>query len=269
VTSSDSGIEIAVTIVERTENRKSRITSTAKIRPSPPSVVRSSTDFSMNGAWSKATVMSAPEPRDSSSSPIRSATWWEMSTVLPSGVLVIASERLGSPFVRAYDVGATCATCTFATRPSGWVPSPTATGTARSCSSVVGVLPTWTDRLWSPASRLPAGTIEAPRSASAMAPALTPWAAAAGSGVISTRSWGPPVSCTSRTPSMSSSSGIAIRSRSLASLAASASEVTDSCTTGNWSKSPANTIGSTCSGSASRPVTADSTCCCARSRSVP
>ena len=49
-----------MTIVERTESRKTRITRTAMTRPSRPSVVRVSIDCSTNGAWSKTTVSSAP-----------------------------------------------------------------------------------------------------------------------------------------------------------------------------------------------------------------
>ncbi len=48
--SSDSGIEIAVMMVERTDSRKTRMTSTAKARPRPPSTVRSWIDCSIDGA---------------------------------------------------------------------------------------------------------------------------------------------------------------------------------------------------------------------------
>ena len=50
VTSTETGIEIAVTIVERTDSRNSRMTSTAAARPSSPSRARLSIDCSMNGA---------------------------------------------------------------------------------------------------------------------------------------------------------------------------------------------------------------------------
>ena len=52
----DAGIEIAVTRVERTDMRNKRMTSTANIRPSKPSVASELIDSSMNGAWSKAVV---------------------------------------------------------------------------------------------------------------------------------------------------------------------------------------------------------------------
>src|SRR5690606_4384747 len=51
--SSDSGIEIAVIRVDRTESRKSRITMIAKTNPSPPSTARSCSVCSIIGAWSK------------------------------------------------------------------------------------------------------------------------------------------------------------------------------------------------------------------------
>ena len=44
------GIEIAATSVERTESRKTKITSTAKTSPSRPSCASDSIDCSMNGA---------------------------------------------------------------------------------------------------------------------------------------------------------------------------------------------------------------------------
>ncbi len=50
VTSTDSGIEIAVTIVERSDSRKTRITTIANSRPSSPSIARCWIDSSMNGA---------------------------------------------------------------------------------------------------------------------------------------------------------------------------------------------------------------------------
>ena len=60
---SDSGIEIAVMIVERSESRKTRMIKTAKARPSPPSTARSWMDCSIDGAWSKTTWIEAFWPR--------------------------------------------------------------------------------------------------------------------------------------------------------------------------------------------------------------
>ncbi len=65
VSSTLVGIEIAVTRVARTESRKTRITSTAKNRPSRPSWASESIDCWMYGAWSKTTVNSAFSPIES------------------------------------------------------------------------------------------------------------------------------------------------------------------------------------------------------------
>ena len=67
VMSTDTGIEIAVTRVERTDSRNTRITMTAKTRPSRPSVARLSIDCWMNGAWSNTTVNFVLSPIASSS----------------------------------------------------------------------------------------------------------------------------------------------------------------------------------------------------------
>jgi hypothetical protein len=48
----DSGIETAVTSVERTDSRNSRITITAKASPSTPSLMRLLIDRFTYGAWS-------------------------------------------------------------------------------------------------------------------------------------------------------------------------------------------------------------------------
>jgi hypothetical protein len=48
--SNDSGIEIAVIKVALIENRKNKITKTAKARPSSPSIARSWIDCSISGA---------------------------------------------------------------------------------------------------------------------------------------------------------------------------------------------------------------------------
>lgn len=50
VSSTEVGIEMAVTIVERTDSRNTRMTMTAKTRPSVPSVASASIELSMNGA---------------------------------------------------------------------------------------------------------------------------------------------------------------------------------------------------------------------------
>ena len=56
VSSTDTGMDTAVTRVERRLRRKIRITTTAISRPSPPSTSRSWMDWVMKGAWSKTVV---------------------------------------------------------------------------------------------------------------------------------------------------------------------------------------------------------------------
>ncbi len=50
VINTETGIEIAVTNVDRTESRKIKITTMAMTSPSPPSLSRSSIDWVMKGA---------------------------------------------------------------------------------------------------------------------------------------------------------------------------------------------------------------------------
>ena len=50
VMSTETGIEIAVTSVERTDSRNTRMMITANARPSRPSVASELIDCSMNGA---------------------------------------------------------------------------------------------------------------------------------------------------------------------------------------------------------------------------
>ena len=83
VTNTEVGIEIAVTMVERIDNRKTRIIRIAKPRPSSPSTVRFSRDFSTNGAWSKI-VTTVTSPSFSFSSAIFPSTPLETATVFPS-----------------------------------------------------------------------------------------------------------------------------------------------------------------------------------------
>ena len=100
VRSTEVGIEMAVTSVERIDRRKTRITMTAKKRPRRPSVASDSIDFSMNGAWSNTIVNSVPLPIDSASAGSAPCTARETSTVLPAGVLVTPRVRASSPFTR-------------------------------------------------------------------------------------------------------------------------------------------------------------------------
>ena len=56
VMTTESGMETAVTSVERRLSRKTRMTMTAMARPSRPSVVSESIDLETCGPWSEATV---------------------------------------------------------------------------------------------------------------------------------------------------------------------------------------------------------------------
>ncbi len=277
MTSRDSGIDSAVTSVDRTEVRNSRITTTANARPSRPSVVRSSTDCSMNGAWSKTTVNCASCPSACSSWGNRSSTPWDTSTVLPSGVLVMATARLARPSVRAIDVVGASARSTVATSPrvTGAVvaaPAPGSSGRARSCArSAIGV-PTVTDSVRSASSTVPAGTTTPLACSAALSDAGVRRAAArrAGSRRTCTCSVAAPLTVTSRTPSTSSNAGTAADARRSASTCGPASEVTASWMTGKASRLPAMTLVSVPVGScAVAPAREDCSCCCASSRSVP
>jgi hypothetical protein len=119
VMSTETGMEIAVTSVERIDSRKTRITITAKTRPSTPSTARLLIDSSMNGAWSKTTVSCVLLPSDSSMPGIRSCTSLETSTVLPAGDLVTAMVSEGSPLMREIPVTGSSVMVTSATSPSG------------------------------------------------------------------------------------------------------------------------------------------------------
>ena len=116
------GMETAVMMVDFTLSRKTRITKTAKLRPKIPSVVRSSIDFSINGAWSRVVVTVTGLLSPSSSSAIKSVTPFETSTLFPSGVLVIAIARDSLPLTREIEeIGAsireTSATSLISTTP--------------------------------------------------------------------------------------------------------------------------------------------------------
>ena len=134
VTSSDSGIETAVTRVDRTEARNTRITSTANPSPRMPSCTRVWMDCSMNGAWSKTTVMAASEPSWASSSGTSSRTAWETETVSASGVLVTARPRVSTPSVRVIEVATSSASSTVASSPNS-TPAAGGVGAAGDCCS--------------------------------------------------------------------------------------------------------------------------------------
>src|SRR5690606_2075337 len=161
VTSSDSGIDTAETSVERSDARNSRITTTANSRPRSPSVARPSMDSSMNGAWSNTT---STRTSWASSTPARSSTAsctaCDTSTVLPAGVLVIATASAASPSRREYDVAGSGPAVTVATSPSvtGAEAPGTTSGSAARSSTVVIAVPTCTLSVRSPSATVPAGS---------------------------------------------------------------------------------------------------------------
>lgn len=115
-TSRDTGMDTAETAVERHEARNSRMTTTAKIRPRPPSVARPWMDSVMNGAWSNTTLTLTPcASRRSVRSARASSTVRETSTTLASGVLVTPTAREGSPSTREIEVGSASWSTTSAT----------------------------------------------------------------------------------------------------------------------------------------------------------
>ena len=258
----ESGMETAVTSVERIDARKTRITTTAKSRPSAPSVVRPEIALETAGPWSETTVSSAPAPRSLRRSGSLSWTASEMATALPSLSIVAMTARLGLPFVRVREtaVAGSCFTVgdvTDADRLPGLRPSPgPAAETLRSsiCFSEVKEPPTWMVRLLPASEKEPAGTVAPPAwSAWEREPAFMPAAASfLSSGTTETwRSW-TPSTVTWPTPSMSSSAGTTVRSSWSASACWSLSEVTARTTVGMSSVEPATTCGSTSSGSWTR-----------------
>ena len=116
VMSTEVGMEMAVTSVARTDSRKTRITSTAKARPSSPSCVSESIDCWMNGAWSKTTVKVASGMSFSRFGRI-ARTPLDTSTVLAAGTLVTEMVNAGTPFTREMLVTGFSTTATVETSP--------------------------------------------------------------------------------------------------------------------------------------------------------
>ncbi len=257
----ESGMDTAVTSVERIDARKTRITTTAKSRPSAPSVVRPEIDLETAGPWSETTVSSAPAPRSLRRPGSLSWTASEMATALPSLSMVAMTARLGLPLVRVRETAVAGSCFTVATSPTrtGLPPSPVAgfcATTLRSsiCWSEVKEPPTWMVRLLPDSEKDPAGTV-APAAWRAWdsEPAFSPAAASLpSSGTTEIWSSWTPSTETWPTPSMSSSAGTTVRSSSSASACWSLSEVTARTTVGMSSVEPATTCGSTESGSWTR-----------------
>ncbi len=252
----DSGMDTAVTSVERIDARKTRMTRTAKSRPSAPSVVRPSMDFSTAGPWSLTTVSVAPAPRSLRSSGSLSRTACEIATALPSRSMVTATASDGLPPVRVRESAEACSCSTRATSPRRTglsAPSPV-TMRFSICSSEVKPPPTRTVRLLPSSSKLPAGTVAPPacRTSERAAGVRPAFASFASSGVTVTCRSRTPSTVTWPTPSMSFRSGTRDRSMRSARACWSWPEVTARTTVGMSSVEPAITCGSTSSGSWAR-----------------
>ena len=121
--SSDSGIEIAVMIVERTDSKKTKMIVMAKARPRPPSTSRSCSDCSIRGDWSNTVVNFALCPTLRSSSGNRSDTACEISTESASEFFKIPKPRAGRPSAREIEVRSTEEILTLASWSSRLGPS--------------------------------------------------------------------------------------------------------------------------------------------------
>ena len=254
VISTEVGMETAVMMVDFTLSRKTRITKTAKLRPKIPSVVKSSIDFSINGAWSRVVVTVTGLLSPSSSSAIKSVTPFETSTLLPSGVLVIATARDSLPLTREIEeIGAsireTSATSLINTTP-GWPGFNS--GNAAKSSTVSTLEPTSTAIEPASSSRVPAGkTSPFCSKAAVMLCWLKPkLAKACWSMSISTRFSRAPLTATSLTPStcLNSEGAMSSSSEAIASLSPSSALIAKTMI-GTSSKLPAITCGVASAGS--------------------
>ncbi|MCY1224578.1 hypothetical protein D9M72_367410 [compost metagenome] len=252
VMSRDSGMETAVTSVERTDIRNTRMTATAKPRPSRPSVVRSLMDFSMNGAWSNTGVNLALDPSSASSWPMESFTACEIATVSPSGFLVTESASVSLPLVRVIDVRTSSLMLTSATLPMVAASLAPPSGRALTASRESTGLPICSESVLPCSSMVPAG-ISAPLFFSAL---LMDWmvaplaAMASGRGRIWMCWLAPPVTSAPLTPSSFWSRGTLRRCRSAFSSLSGLSEETARNTIGKSLMLPAMACGWTSSGRA-------------------
>ncbi len=249
----DSGMDTAVTSVERTEARKTRMIRTAKSRPSAPSVVSPLMDLETAGPWSLTTVSLAPEPRSLRRSGSLSLTAFEMETALPSWSMVTLTARLGRPSVRVMESDGAGCSFTVATSPrrTGFLTPSPVTIRSRICCSEVRPPPTWTVRLAPSSSKEPAGTVAPPacRAWPRAAEVRPACASFASFGVTATWRSRVPVTWTRPTPSMSFRVGTTVLSSWSARACWSLPEVTARTTVGMSSVEPETTCGSTSSGS--------------------
>ncbi len=251
VINSESGMETAVTRVDRTDIRKTRITATAKPRPSRPSVVRSLMDFSMNGAWSKTGVNTALLPSSASMGAMASRTACEIATVSPSGFFVTERASVGLPLVRVMEVGSLSSMLTSATAPMVAAFFAPASGRPLMTSTESTGLPSWSDRVLPWSSTVPTGTsVPLFFSAALMDCTFVPVVArSAGRGWIRMCCVAPPVTSAPRTPSIFCSRGTLRRWRSALSSLSGLSDETARKTMGKSLMLPAMDWGSTSAGS--------------------
>ena len=251
-TSSDSGMEMAVISVERTDIRNSRITRTANPSPSAPSTVRSWIDCSISGAWSKTMLNAALLPIVCCRPGSASATACEMATESPSASLSTDTLSAGRPLARASEdeeIDSTLTSAIFdsATGPSlvgieraltcltELVESPTCTASSRVLSYAVpaGTTVSWDWMVWVTAAAVRSRSVR-----SSGRRVMVSW-------VVSS-----PVTWTWRTPSIAVSSGTATFCTSSPESASGRSVEAASNSTGMSSVLPVMTSVSTSAGSA-------------------
>ncbi len=238
--STDSGMLTAATSVERTLNRNRKIVRIAKSAPRPPSLSRPSRDSLMNVERSEMTVTLTTSAL---AWPISSSFWVTASatsTVFALDVLVTVRVSEGTPSVRAKPVVGTPASRTVAMsfRKTG-TGATGVVGTVPGCGVVPGVVlvaftPTTRFSIWAIDVSVPivetgtfvVGDLIWPEGRVRLFAARTPltWATEmpvavsfAGSSVITTSGWSPPVRSTVATPSMPWRAGtISVRATSVA-----------------------------------------------------
>ena len=157
-TSSDSGMEMAVISVERTDIRNSRITRTANPSPSAPSTVRSWIDCSISGAWSKTMLNAALLPIVCCRPGSASATACEMATESPSASLSTDTLSAGRPLARASEEEEIDSTLTSAILDSATGPSLVGIERALTCLTELVESPTCTASSRVLSYAVPAGT---------------------------------------------------------------------------------------------------------------
>ena len=99
--SSDSGMLIAATNVERRLKRKKKIVRTAKTAPRPPSFSRPSRDSMMKSAWSETISMRRSSPVSATISSSASVTASDTSTVFADVVLLTDRPIASRPLISA------------------------------------------------------------------------------------------------------------------------------------------------------------------------